>query len=180
MNLIFISRHPIILYDMWSAILSGFSDSPSQSRVVRFLLENGFGVNEEGRICCNSIPIASTQIGQQVGVDRRVVDTTAKRILESPYREIFIAMRATPDLSLIADKLHLSVITILPEDATKSGIVDACIHVLSSHGIGIRQLFVTDPHLSEDPRLVIITESRIPASAIDELRSLPVVRRLIL
>ncbi len=168
------------LHHMWSAILSGFSDSPSQGRVVRFLLENGFGVNEEGRICCNSIPIASTQIGQQVGVDRRVVDTTAKRILDSRYRDIFLSMRATPDLTLIADKLSLSVITILPDDATKPGIVDACIHVLSSHGIAIRQLFVTDPHLSEDPRLVIITESVIPAQVIEDLRALPFVRRLIL
>jgi uncharacterized protein len=165
---------------MWSAILSGFSDSPSQSLVIRFLLENGFGVTDDGRICCNTIPIASTQIGQQVGVDRRVVDTTAKRILDSPYRDIFLAMRATPDLTLIADKLSLSVITILPDDATKPGIVDACIHVLSSHGIGIRQLFVTDPHLSEDPRLVIITERMIPAAVIEDLRALPVVRRLIL
>jgi len=165
---------------MWSAILSCFSDSPSQSRVVRFLLENGFGVNEEGRICCNTIPIASTQVGQQVGVDRRVVDSTSKRILNSPYRDIFLAMRATPDLTLIADKLSLSVITILPDDATKTGIVDSCIHVLSSHGIGIRQVFVTDPHLSEEPRLVIITENRIPASVIEDLRALPVVRRLIL
>jgi hypothetical protein len=165
---------------MWSAILSCFSDSPSQTRVVRFLLENGFGVNTEGRICCNTIPVASTQIGQQVGVDRRVVDSTAKRILNSQYRDIFLAMRATPDLSLIADKLSLSVITILPDDARKPGIVDACIHVLSSHNIGIRQVFVTDPHLSEEPRLVIITEGRVPASVIEDLRSLPVVRRLIL
>ena len=89
-------------------------------------------------------------------------------------------MRATPDLTLIADKLSLSVITILPDDATKAGIVDACIHVLSLHGVGIRQLFVTDPLLSEDPRLVIITERSIPAQVIEDLRALPVVRRLIL
>ncbi len=165
---------------MWSAILSCFADSPSQSRVVRFLLENGFGVNEEGRICVNSIQVASTQIGHRVGVDRRVVDSTARRILDSPYRDIFLAMRVTPDLTLIADRLSLSVITILPDDATRPGIVDACIHVLSSHGIGIRQVFVTDPHLSEEPRLVIITENRIPAPVIESLRSLPVVRRLIL
>lgn len=165
---------------MWSDILSCFTDSPSQTRVVRFLLENGFGVNEEGRICCNTIPVASTQIGQQIGVDRRVVDSTAKRILNSEFKEIFLSMRATPDLSLIADKLSLSVITILPDDAKKTGIVDACIHTLSSHNIGIRQVFVTDPHLSEEPRLVIITESRIPAVVIEEMRTLPCVRRLIL
>jgi predicted regulator of amino acid metabolism with ACT domain len=165
---------------MWSAILSCFSDSPSQTRVVKFLLENGFGVNEDGRICCNTIPIASTQIGQEIGVDRRVVDSTAKRILNSEFREIFLSMRATPDLSLIADKLSLSVVTILPDDATKTGIVDACVHTLASHDIGISQIFVTDPHLAEVPKLVIITEKRIPAVVIEELRALPCVRRLIL
>ena len=38
---------------MWADISREFADSPSQTRVVRFLLENGFGINEEGRIVCN-------------------------------------------------------------------------------------------------------------------------------
>ncbi len=165
---------------MWSAILGWFADSPSQSRVIQFLLENGFSVNEEGRICCNLIPIAATQIAVHLKVDRRVVDATAKRVLSSPYRDIFLNMRATPDLSLIAEYLRLSVITIIPQDAREVGIVDACIRVLSRHQIGLRQIFVTDPHLCEEPRLVIIAEERIPAEVIDELRALPQVRRLIL
>jgi len=35
---------------MWSAIIREFADSPSQLRVAKFLLENGFGVNPKGRI----------------------------------------------------------------------------------------------------------------------------------
>ena len=164
---------------MWSAILGWFADSPSQSRVVRFLLENGFGVNEEGKICCNTLAIAATQVAGRLKVDRRVVEATARRILTSPFKDIFLNMRATPDLSVIAGNLSLSVITVIPQDASKPGIVDACIHVLSRHQIGLRQVFVTDPHLSEEPRLVIIAEGKMPPGVIDEIRELPVGKRLI-
>ncbi|HOW04632.1 regulator of amino acid metabolism, contains ACT domain protein [Methanospirillum hungatei] len=165
---------------MWSAILGWFEDSPSQTRVVRFLLENGFGVNQDGKIACNTIAVAATQVAAKLHVDRRVVEATARRILTSPFRDIFINMRATPDLSVIAESLSLSVITVIPQDASRPGIVDACIHILSSHNIGLRQVFVTDPHLSEEPRLVIIAEGKMPPGVIDELRELPVVKRLIL
>lgn len=165
---------------MWSAILRWFADSPSQIKVVKFLLENGFGVNEEGKISCNTIAVTATQIAAKLDVDRRVVESTARRILDSPYRNIFLNMRATPDLSVIAENLTLSVITIIPQDASQPGIVDACIHTLSKHQIGLRQIFVTDPHLSEEPRLVIIAEGKIPSVVLDEMRELPVVKRLIL
>jgi predicted regulator of amino acid metabolism with ACT domain len=45
---------------MWSDIIHEFADSPSQSRVVRFLLENGFGVTEDGKISCNGIEVPAT------------------------------------------------------------------------------------------------------------------------
>ena len=89
---------------MWAEISREFADSPSQARVLRFLLENGLGVNEEGRITCNDIEIPATHIGRATGTDRRVVDATARRILANPgLREIFIRMRAAPDLSLVAE-----------------------------------------------------------------------------
>ena len=85
---------------MWSDIIHEFSDSPSQARVVRFLLDNGFGVNESGKICCNGIDIPATAVAKAIGSDRRVVDSTARRILERPsLRDLFLNMRATPDLS---------------------------------------------------------------------------------
>ena len=52
---------------MWSDIIREFADSPSQGRVVRFLLENGFGVNAEGRICCNGIEIPATSVAKAIG-----------------------------------------------------------------------------------------------------------------
>jgi len=166
---------------MWSDIIREFSDSPSQSRVVRFLLENGFGVNREGRITCNGIEIPATHIAKFIGTDRRVVDATARRILDThSLREIFTNIRATPDLSQLTGTLGLSSITVLPQDAREKGIVSAAVGVVSGHNLTIRQIFVTDPQLSEEPRLVIIIEGEIPGEVIEAIRKLPQVKQVIL
>ncbi|MBP2132586.1 putative regulator of amino acid metabolism with ACT domain [Methanomicrobium sp. W14] len=166
---------------MWASILSEFSDSPSQTLIVKYLLENGFGVNETGRIICNGIEIPATHIGRITKTDRRVVDATAKRILSTPsIREIFLNLRATPDLSNVAEHLDLSVITIYPKDAGQKGIVGAAVEVLTKYDLSIRQIFVTDSQLSEDPRLVIIVEKNPPSSVYEELKKLPQVRQIII
>ena len=167
---------------MWAEISREFADSPSQARVLRFLLENGLGVNEEGRITCNDIEIPATHIGRATGTDRRVVDATARRILANPgLREIFIRMRAAPDLSLVAEALGLSVITLLPKDAQEKGIVGAAVKVLVDHDLSIRQIFVTDPYLAEEPKLVLIVdEDLVPASVYKDLKALPQVKQLII
>jgi len=166
---------------MWSDIIREFSDSPSQSRVVRFLLENGFGVNTDGRITCNGIEVPATHVAKAIGTDRRVVDATARRILDTPsLREIFTNIRATPDLSQLAGTLGLSSVTVLPQDAREKGIVSAAVGVVSGHNLTIRQIFVTDPQLSEEPRLVIIIEGEIPGEVIEAIRKLPQVKQVIL
>lgn len=166
---------------MWSDIISEFADSPSQSRVVRFLLENGFGVTEDGRISCNGIEIPATAVAKAIGSDRRVVDSTARRILERPLlREIFLNMRATPDLSRVAESLRFTVITVLPRNANERGIVGAAVRVLSDHLLSIRQIFVTDPHFSEEPKLVIIIEEPLPMGVIEQIRALPQVKQVII
>ena len=164
---------------MWSDIIREFADSPSQTRVVRFLLENGFGVTEDGRISCNGIEMPATAVAKVIGADRRVVDSTARRILDRPVlREIFLNMRATPDLSRVAETLGYTVITVLPKNASERGIVGAAVRVLSDYGLSIRQIFVTDPQLSEDPKLVIIVEDPLPAGVAEAIRALPQVRQV--
>jgi predicted regulator of amino acid metabolism with ACT domain len=166
---------------MWSDIIHEFADSPSQSRVVRFLLENGFGVTEDGRICCNGIEVPATAVAKAIGSDRRVVDSTARRILDRPMlRDIFLNMRATPDLSRVAESLGFTVITVLPKNASERGIVGATVRVLSTHMLSIRQIFVTDPQFAEDPKLVIIIEDPLPHGVIEEIRALPQVRQVII
>jgi hypothetical protein len=166
---------------MWSDIIHEFADSPSQSKVVRFLLENGFGINKDGRVTCNGIEVPATQIAKAIGSDRRVVDATAQRILTIPsLREIFIMMRATPDLSNVAESLGLTVITVLPKNASERGIVGAAGRVLSGHNLSIRQIFVTDPQFSEEPKLVIIVDQLLPHGVIEEIRALPQVKKVII
>ena len=166
---------------MWSDIIHEFADSPSQSKVVRFLLENGFGISDCGRVTCNGIEVPATQIAKAIGSDRRVVDATAHRILTIPsLREIFIRMRVTPDLSNVAESLGLTVITVLPKNASERGIVGAAVRVLSGHSLSIRQIFVTDPQLSEEPKLVIIVDEVLPHGVIEEIRALPQVKKVII
>lgn len=166
---------------MWAEIMGRFADSPAQARVVRFLLENGFGVSAGGRIACNGVEIPSTQIGKATGTDRRVVDATAKRILgDQLLSKIFIHMRVTPDLSRVADSLGLTVLTILPRDASEKGIIGAAVGVLHRHDLNIRQIFVTDPYFSEQPKLVIILEGPLPVGVAEEIRALPQIKSVIL
>jgi predicted regulator of amino acid metabolism with ACT domain len=166
---------------MWSDIIHEFADSPSQSRVVRFLLENGFGVTEDGRISCNGIEMPATAVAKAIGSDRRVVDSTAHRILERPnLRDIFLNMRATPDLSRVAESFGFTVITVLPKNANERGIVGAAVRVLSENLLSIRQIFVTDPQFSEEPKLVIIVEDPLPIGVIEKIRALPQVKQVII
>jgi uncharacterized protein len=166
---------------MWSEILREFADSPSQTIVVKYFLENGLGINERGRIVCNGIEIPATHIAQKIGTDRRVIDATAKRILNiDGIKDIFLNLRVTPDLTQVADALGLAVITIYPKDAGQKGIVGAAVKVITDHNLSIRQIFVTDPVLSEDPKLVVILESNLPATVYEELRALPQVRKIVI
>ncbi len=166
---------------MWSDIIHEFADSPSQSRVVRFLLENGFGVTRDGRISCNGIEMPATAVAKAIGSDRRVVDSTARRILERPMlSDIFLNMRATPDLSKVAESLGFAVITVLPKNANEQGIVGAAVRVLSNHMLSIRQIFVTDPEFAEEPKRVIILEEPLPHGVIEEIRALPQVKQVII
>ena len=165
---------------MWADISREFADSPSQARVLRFLLENGFGINEEGRIVCNGIGSA-THIGRAIETDRRVVDATARRILRDPMlqRSSSVCVRPRP---LEGRRGPRPLGHHAPsKDAQEKGIVGAAVEVLVDHDLSIRQIFVTDPYLAEEPKLVmIVDEERIPASVYEDLRALPQVRQLII
>ena len=62
----------------------------------------------------------------------------------------------------------------------EKGIVSAAVKVIAEAGVTIRQIYVTDPQLSEEPRLVVIVDGEFPASVIEGLRHLAQVRRIIL
>jgi len=164
---------------MFDEIMQKFSDSPSQQRVIRLLLERGFSVNDEGRVVSGGIEIPNTGIAREVDVDRRVVDATTDAILEDDeLRPIFQNISAIPSLMDLAPVLDLTVLTIIVRDAEESGIVSTVTGMLADNDISIRQVISEDPEFTDDAQLYVITGAEIPGDLINEIRRLPFVQRI--
>ncbi|MFP4530805.1 MAG: amino acid-binding protein [Halodesulfurarchaeum sp.] len=164
---------------MFASIMEKFEGSPGQQAVVRLLLERGFSVNEEGRVVSGSIEIPNTQVAEEVGVDRRVVDTTTDAILADPELErIFRNISQIPSLMDLAPLLDLTVLTIAVRSAGESGIIATITSRLADRGITIRQAVSEDPEFTDEPRLHIITEQQVPGELLTELSDLEFVRSI--
>ena len=165
---------------MWGRIQEAFKDYPAQLSVARVLFKYGLRVREGGEVACGDIRIPSIQVAREAGVDRRVVDATAKTILKRRgVREIFENLEPIPYLKGVAQRLGMGVIEILPEDATRPGIISEVTRVLSKSGISIRQAVADDPYFVAQPKLTIITDEPVRGDVIEALRKLPSVQSVI-
>lgn len=164
---------------MFDEIMGKFEGSPSQQAVIRLLLERGFSVNDEGRVVSGGIEIPNTGIAREIGVDRRVVDSTTNAILEDPeLKRIFQNISSIPSLMDLAPVLDLTVLTVEVEDADEPGIVAKVTTMLAEAGISIRQTISEDPEFTDDPKLYLVTDDPIPGDLLVEIRSLPFVRKV--
>ncbi len=155
---------------MWTVIQEKFKNHPAQEKVIRLLLERGFQINDEGRVVSGSIEIAHTQIGNEIGVDRRVVDATCETILENKQlMQIFRNVRTIPFLRDVAPYLGLGVIIITPDNAARKGLLGSVATAVAEHGIIIRQAVSDDPYITENPKLTIITEGKVSGDLVDAL-----------
>lgn len=158
---------------MWSVIQEKFKNHPAQEKVIRLLLERGFQINMDGRVVSGNIEIAHTQIANEIGVDRRVVDATCIAILhDETLRQIFNNVRTIPFLRDVAQYLGLGVIIITPDDAARKGLLGAVSTAVAEHGNIIRQAVSDDPYLSEDPKLTIIIEGRVSGALVKTLTTI--------
>lgn len=164
---------------MFDEIMGKFEGSPSQQAVIRLLLERGFSVNDDGRVVSGGIEIPNTQIAQEIGVDRRVVDSTTDVILgDEELRRIFQNISSIPSLRDLAPVLDLTVLTIDVIDADEPGIVATVTSHIADHGITIRQTISEDPEFTDDPRLYIVTDEELPGDLLNDLKNLPFVRKI--
>ncbi|MCD4844943.1 MAG: ACT domain-containing protein [Methanosarcinales archaeon] len=162
---------------MWDIILNKFIKHPAQEKVVRLVLERGFQVNPAGRVVSGYIEIPHTQIAAEVGVDRRVIDSTCEAILsDETLADIFRNLHTIPFLKDVAPALGLGVVVITPGDASETGILARVATAVARHGLSIRQAVTDDPYLSEQPLLTIITDKKVPGELIEELVKLPDVK----
>lgn len=162
---------------MWQTLLKKFEKYPAQVKVLKLLFERGFQVNEEGKVTSGSIEIANTQIAKEAGVDRRVVDATTKTIVSDELLStIFRNIHSIPFLRDVAPSLGLGVIIIIPEDAAHVGILAEVAGLIAKNNVSIRQAVSDDPYLTDNPRLTIITDRKVPGDLVDKILSLPSVK----
>ena len=164
---------------MFDEIMVKFEGSPSQQAVIRLLLERGFSVNDDGRVVSGGIEIPNTGIAREIGVDRRVVDSTTDVILDDPeLRRIFQNISQVPSLMDLAPVLDLTVLTITPDDADQKGIVAGVTGTLAEHGISIRQTISEDPEFTDEPQLYLITDQELSGEVFTAIRELEFVRKM--
>ncbi|WP_292379101.1 amino acid-binding protein [Methanosarcina sp. UBA289] len=162
---------------MWQKLLKKFEKYPAQAKVLKLLFERGFQVNEEGKVTSGSIEIAHTQLAKEAGVDRRVVDATTKTIVSDELLStIFKNVHSIPFLKDVAPSLGLGVIIIIPEDAADVGILAEVAGLISGSKVSIRQAVSDDPYLTDNPRLTIITDKKVPGELVDKILELPSVK----
>jgi hypothetical protein len=164
---------------MFDEIMRKFEGSPSQQAVIRLLLERGFSVNDDGRVVSGGIEIPNTGIAREIGVDRRVVDSTTDAILADPeLRRIFQNISSIPSLMDLAPVLDLTVLTVEVDDADAPGIVATVTGLIADREISIRQTISEDPEFTDDPKLYLVTDSELPGDLLTELSNLEFVRRV--
>jgi predicted regulator of amino acid metabolism with ACT domain len=150
---------------MWSSLSKYFGKFPSQAKVARLLLELGLRVSG-GVVYCGEIELADSAIGRAAGVDRRIVRSTVETIESHPeLMSVFGRLRPTAMLK------DWSAIEIIPNNAQTVGIVADVTGVIAKAGISIRQTIVSDPDLSAEPRLYVITEAPVPPEIIPEIKA---------
>jgi predicted regulator of amino acid metabolism with ACT domain len=164
---------------MWSQIKGFFTDLPAQQRVALLLFERGFQVSEDGKVVSGGIEIPHTQIGKEVGVERRAVDNTVQTILsKTELKSIYMNLRQVCSLQEVAREFNLSVIVFVPKDASQSGIIADVTSIVSESGLSIRQALAEDPSISVHPKLTLILEGDIPSELINDIRKLPGTRSI--
>ncbi|SEH13428.1 hypothetical protein SAMN04487967_1367 [Natronorubrum sediminis] len=164
---------------MFDEIMEKFEGSPSQQAVIRLLLERGFSVNDDGRVVSGGIEIPNTGIAREIGVDRRVVDSTTDVILEDPeLRRIFQNISQVPSLMDLAPVLDLTVLAIAVDDADQKGIVAQVTGTLAEHDISIRQTISEDPEFTDEPQLYLVTDQELPGDVFTAIRELEFVRKI--
>jgi predicted regulator of amino acid metabolism with ACT domain len=164
---------------MWSQIKQFFKDFPAQERVAQLMFERGFQVSDDDKVVSGGIEIPHTQIGKEVGVERRAVDSTVQTILsKDELKRIYKNLRQVCSLQEVAREFNLSVIVFVPENAAQTGIIADVTRIVSENGLSIRQALAEDPSISAHPKLTLILEGDIPSELISKIRKLPGTRSI--
>ena len=161
---------------MWQVLIDHFRRYPAQERVVRLMIQNGLRIKGDA-ICAGDVVIADTAIGRAADVDRRIVRSTVETILGDPrLNRVFTRLAPTLHFKDVAPELGCGVIEIKVADSRQPGILAGVSRVIAEGKLSIRQAIVEDPDFTEEPKLFVVTETRVPGQLIPLLQAIPGVR----
>jgi uncharacterized protein len=161
---------------MWQVLIEHFRRYPAQERVVRLMIEHGLRIHNNA-ICAGNIEIADTAIARAADVDRRIVRSTVETILADPrLSHVFSRLAPTLHLRDVAPDLGCGVVEISVADPRQPGILAGVSRIISEAHLSVRQAIVEDPDFTEEPKLVVVTEDRVPGAIIPLLQAVPGVR----
>ncbi len=165
---------------MWKEIYSVMEKSPAQLKVVKKMLEIGISIRDND-LYINGIQIDDTKFAKAIGVDRRVIKSTIKTISENPIlAKFFMNLKSIPDFTDAAREMGWGAMEVIVEDPSKPGILASISAIISQEGISIRQAFVDDPEIVEEPKLHVVTQSKLPSELILKLMDLKNIRKIII
>jgi len=146
-------------------------------KVAKLMIENGIGVNEQGKIVVGPMEVPDSSLAKAAGVDRRIVRKTVQQILEDEMlRKIFTGIRpAGAFLAPVAKELGFYVVEIRA-DPTAAGIIARAAEIIAKENISIRQAVAEDPELFPEPKLILVLEKPLSGEGLNELLKIPKVK----
>ncbi|VVC03900.1 Uncharacterised protein [Candidatus Bilamarchaeum dharawalense] len=163
---------------MYPILEDAFLRYPMRKKVAELLLKYGLRVDKSAKIYCGEIELSPAKIARSLDVDRRVVIETAQMISEvKELFGIFDGLVPKAFISGVAKHLGFEVLEIESEPHSV-GIVSAVTKIIADARISIRQIVTDDPDIYPTPKLTIILEKKLSASALVKLRELKNIKKI--
>ena len=164
---------------MYQFLEDVFVHFPQRRKVAETMLSYGLSVDEKGNVYCGAIEVAPAKFARGIGVDRRVVIETAKMIAKyEELYQIFSNLKPTAYIRGASHQLGFEVLEIHAE-AHAAGIISKVTKIIADANIPIRQIVADDPDIYPEPKLTIVLDKPIKGTALNSLKSLKEIRKLI-
>ncbi len=164
---------------MWRQLAKYFNKYPSRKKLAQKLLEYGLRV-QDNKIFCGEIQFSDSKIARAFNVDRRIITSIIKTILEkNELKKVYARLEPTCYLINVAQNMKWGVIEIIPEDPSMPGILAEIAKIVADAKLSIRQAVVDDFELSKEPRLFIVIEKHIPGILIPKIRKVTGVKAVV-
>ena len=145
------------------------------------MVQLGVSVDNKRRMFIGNLEVYDTALARAAAVDRRVVRNTINQIYEDKeLRDIFTKVRPVgTSLVEIAGLLGYSVL-VVSADPYKPGVIAGVTSALSGAGIVIRQALADDPDMTQDPKLTLVVEGKVPHSVLSKIQEIDSIRSITL